>query len=77
MDDREALYLLKIENSRLRAALDVAERALEPFVLCAKCLPYDSDDKWTFGQAGQRAVIVGDLRRAGAALDEIRKAKGE
>ena len=69
--------------SRLRAALDVAEGALEPVAKAA----IDADE-WSMADFGrldsdetlawgtQNTLTLGDLRRARAALDEIRKAKG-
>ena len=59
--------------SRLRAALAVAEGALEPFTS-------GGDNKWWTDDMTvvhtERRLTVGDLRRARTALDEIRKAKG-
>ena len=64
---------VKTENAALRAALDVAEGALVAFAQVDD-MPADwlKDDD----AADPVFVLAGDLRRARAALDEIRKAKG-
>ena len=64
MDDREALDLLKIENSRLRAALDVAKGAINA-TLDYIGLP---DEDWP----RERHTIYIKNRMS---IDEIRKAK--
>ena len=58
--------------SRLSAALVVAREGLEPFKTMA-----DQVDEWQRGSGEfEHQFDANDLRRARAALDEIRKAKG-
>ena len=62
--------------SRLRAALDVAEGALEPVARSDTAIG-DEPGPFRFETGtGHRLVERSDLRRARVALDEIRKAKG-
>ena len=65
---------------RLRAALETAAKALKPFANEALYYdPQEQDGKVLpddFVTDDGNGIRIGDFRRARAALDEIRKAKG-
>jgi hypothetical protein len=76
------IVTLDNENATLRALLEQAEKALEPFAKEAR--PYDHANgikfpdsmwAWDFEGVWQPSIKIGDLRLARSTLDEIRKGK--